>query len=564
MASQDGSAPVDGDLGYWRAEASRLAAENAELRAENDVQRGRIADLEGQVAALAEKVAALARLAFGTSSEKQASAGKRPADGAGDGGQPDAGTGRRRGQQPGSPGHPRRDYSHLPTTEEVHDVAEDERVCPRCAAPYAPFGEETCEQIDWAVTLTRTVHRRPSYRRTCRCPVRGVLVAPPPIKPIGKGRFTAGFLARLLVEKFVLGRPVHRIVAALAFEGLDLAEGTLAGVFAALAGLLAPLAAAMAARNARAAHLHADETRWHVFAAVDGKDSTRWWLWVFVGPDTTVFRIARSRSFAVLAEHLGVDPDTGELPEGRTLLLSSDFYAVYQVLGAVDGVDTLWCWSHIRRYFVRAGDAHPELAAWAAGWVERIGALYLARQAMNAADPAGSAYRYAAAQFSAALNGIDADRRTQAGNTGLHPAAARVLATLDREWEGLARHKEFPQAALDNNAAERALRTPVVGRKNYYGSGSVVSAELASAAWTVTATAQRAGLNPLAYLTAYLDACAQAGGKAPTGEALSAFLPWAASDNDLADWRRSGRTGPEGTGTEGTGPGPDRCTGPAP
>ena len=44
------------------------------------------------------------------------------------------------------------------------------------------------------------------------------------------------------------------------------------------------------------------------------------------------------------------------------LLLSSDFYVVYQILGRVDGVDNLWCWSHIRRYFIRAGDAHPELA----------------------------------------------------------------------------------------------------------------------------------------------------------------------------------------------------------
>jgi len=62
--------------------------------------------------------------------------------------------------------------------------------------------------------------------------MRGVISAPPVPQAIGKGRFTAGFLARLLVEKFVLGRPVHRIAAALAMEGLDVAEGTLAGVLA--------------------------------------------------------------------------------------------------------------------------------------------------------------------------------------------------------------------------------------------------------------------------------------------------------------------------------------------
>ncbi len=150
----------------------------------------------------------------------------------------------------------------MPTREEIHDVPPEELWCPCCGAGYAPFGEECCEQIDWQVTLTRIVHRRPTYRRTCGCPVGGVLVAPPVPKAIAKGRFTCGFLARLLVEKFVLGRPAHRIVAALAHDGLDLAEGTLAGVFAACAALLAPLAELITARNAEAGHLHVDETSW--------------------------------------------------------------------------------------------------------------------------------------------------------------------------------------------------------------------------------------------------------------------------------------------------------------
>ena len=66
-------------------------------------------------------------------------------------------------------------------------------------------------------------------------------------------------------------------------------------------------------------------------------------------------------------------------------------------------------------------------------------------------------------------------------SSSLSPAAAKVRATLDREWEGLARHKEFPELPLDSNTAERALRGPVAGRKNYYGSGSVASADLAAA-----------------------------------------------------------------------------------
>lgn len=247
----------------WRAEAERLAVENAALRA-------RVGELEAQVAALMEQVATLSRLAFGKSSEKTPKpAGSQPSEGAKSA--EDSGQARRRGQRPGSAGHGRRDYSHLPTTEVVHDVAAAERVCSRCGAGYAPFGEERCEQLHWEVQVSRIVHRYPTYRRACRCPVRGVLIAAPVPKPIPKGRFTAGFLARLVTEKFVLGRPVHRIAAALAFEGCEVAEGTIAGVLTAVSGLLAPLAAAITERNSAAGHAHVDETSWQVFEAVRGQ-----------------------------------------------------------------------------------------------------------------------------------------------------------------------------------------------------------------------------------------------------------------------------------------------------
>jgi hypothetical protein len=77
-----------------------------------------------------------------------------------------------------------------------------------------------------------------------------------------------------------------------------------------------------------------------------------------------------------------------------------------------------------------------------------------------------------------------------------------------------------------NNRAERALRTPVIGRKNFYGSGAQWAAHLAADVWTVTATAARHGIEPLALLTSYLQACARNGGTAPAGAGLDPFLPW--------------------------------------
>ena len=86
-----------------------------------------------------------------------------------------------------------------------------------------------------------------------------------------KGLFTAGFLARLAYEKHVLGRPVHRIVAALAADGFDVAPGTLCGALKQVAPLIAPWAEAIAAHGRTAGHVHADETSWQVFEDVDGQ-----------------------------------------------------------------------------------------------------------------------------------------------------------------------------------------------------------------------------------------------------------------------------------------------------
>jgi transposase len=207
--------------------------------------------------------------------------------------------------------------------------------------------------------------------------------------------------------------------------------------------------------------------------------------------------------------------------EPRQLVISSDFYSVYTSAGRrADGLVNLFCWAHIRRYFVRAGDANPaQLTYWTQVWLDRIKALDTAHEELMAA-------------WDAALAAIDEARITQMAAPGLQEAAKKTLATLDREWDGLVAHRDDPMISLDNNAAERALRRPVVTRKNAYGSRTDDAARLAARIWTVTATAEMAGLNVLtyltAYLTAYLDACGRNGAKPLAPPDLERFLPWTA------------------------------------
>ncbi len=68
------------------------------------------------------------------------------------------------------------------------------------------------------------------------------------------------------------------------------------------------------------------------------------------------------------------------------------------------------------------------------------------------------------------------------------------------------------------------LRNPVVGRKNYYGSGSVWSGMLATIIFTILQTLLKNNIDPQKWLFEYFNACADNGGKPPEG--LDSFLPW--------------------------------------
>ena len=198
---------------------------------------------------------------------------------------------------------------------------------------------------------------------------------------------------------------------------------------------------------------------------------------------------------------------------------------------------------------MRASDANPaRLTYWTAAWLERIKTRYAAHDKLMAAwaEAAAPARRQATdtaarleeayAAWDAATGAIDAARKIQMIGPGLPEPAQKALATLDREWDGLAAHRGYPMISLDNNAAERALRRPVVTRKNAYGSRNEDAARLAARVWTVTATAEMAGLNVLTSLIAYLDARGRNGGKPPGGPDLERFLPWNAAPEDLRAW----------------------------
>jgi len=505
-------------------ESCRLKVENLELRSERGYWQGqhkraveREEQLKNEVAQHKARIKDLEKRLYGRKSEKKK---ERPtgsdAEGKEEGGK------RPRGHQAGAAGHGRRSYEQLPVVEEVYDLAQDQKRCPICGLPYELFpGTEDSEEIEIEVKAYRRRIRRTRYTPGCQCgAAAGIISAKGPAKLIPKGRLGISVWAMILVEKYLYQRPVYRILESLAVYGVDICPGTVGDGLKRLAPVFEPVQKAIQEKNRQEHQWHADETRWLVFEHPEGKLNHRWYLWVFVSASTVLYLVDPRRSTKVIEEHLG------GVQEG---ILCVDRYAAYKCFArAHPGVVLAFCWTHQRRDFLEAATSWPELEGWAHGWVERIGDVFHLN-ALRVAHPVGSEeFGQQDQRLREVLSQLDSKREQELGQQKLDAECRGVLQSLKNHWEGLEVFVENPQIPMDNSEAERRMRGPAVGRKNYYGSGSIWSAHCTAWLFSIFQTLLKWHINPRQWLCEYLSACARNGGAAPAD--LAAFLPWQMTD----------------------------------
>src|SRR5512135_2074744 len=436
---------------------------------------------------------------------------------------------RPRGQRRGKPGPKRRDYSHLPAVEQVVELPVEQQWCTGCGEPFALFpGTDDATILEVEVRAHRRVYRRRRYRPTCSGGTHpGIVTAPPPAKVIPKSILGVSVWVTVLLDKFLFYRPTYRLLEDLSTQGLDLSQGTLTDGLQGLLPLFEPVYDQLVEHSQQQTQWHADETRWLVFAAQEGKVGHRWYLWVFHAADVVVFILSPGRSHETPEEHLG------PVEEG---ILIVDRYAAYLAMAQVkDGTILLaFCWAHVRRDFLTVARSWPDQEAWALGWVDRIGALYECNDRRLEASDAAPLFATRDQEVRRCVTAMEQQREAELSQPELHPARRKVLESLREHWPGLTVFVDHPEVPMDNNTAERSERGPVVGRKNYYGSGAVWSGRLAAMMFSLFQTLALWRLNPRLWLTAYLMACAEAGGRAPSRP--EALLPWNLSEEQRRAW----------------------------
>jgi len=506
------------DSRYWRRQHDRAIAREAALKQENERLQAVIRDLKQRL--------------YGKRSEKTATQTEAQTN--------ESQASRSRGQAPNGQGHGRTLRPHLPIREEWHPLPSNQQICPQCAKPYVGISKtEDSEiiEIDVAAHVRRI--KRQCYRKGCDCPqVPTLITAPPAPRLIPKSSIGVSVWVEVLLQKYQYSIPTNRLCTDLKTLGAPISQGTLTGGLQKMAPLFEPLCEALMERHLTERLFHGDETRWKVFQEVEGKIGHRWYLWLTRSASVVFFWMAPGRGADEIKAHLS------ELNRDVTIIFVCDRYKAYQCWAKDFPLLLLaYCWAHVRRDFLEGAKAWPVLASWMHSWVEAIGELYYLNaerlavwnQELPLAEQA-EAFQSRHRLLADGLTAMATKRDGVLADPDLHSAQKKVLSSLKKHWSGLTVFLDHPQTPMDNNKAENSARNPATGRKNYYGSGAEWSAELAAMLFSVLQTIILWNINPRHWLTVYLTACAENGGKPPTD--LTPFMPWAMDEARLGELKQ--------------------------
>ena len=423
------------------------------------------------------------------------------------------------------PGHGRKPLPrNLRRERREYKLSEAEQLCPCCQKPRVKIGEEISEQLEYVpASLFLIEHVR--FKYACQhCAAQAqpaqISTAPKPDALFAKGLPGPGLVAQVIVCKYSDHLPLHRQERIFQRQGVSLSRQTLCDWMAASAALLRPLYDVMVSLVLQARVIHTDDT--HVPIQDDQRDTTRKGrLWVYLGDQghaCNVFAYTPSRAR---------DGPQQFLADFRGHL-QADAFSGYDGIFTNGLVEEVACWAHARRKFyeARTSDAARSHEALA-----RIGRLYAiekeAREQIDHDDldvAQADALRLRLRQEQAvpeltALGHWLAEQHTQV--LPKSPMGQAITYTQN-QWNALNRYATAGFLAIDNNAAERALRAIAIGRKNWLFCGSDNGGHTAAVLFSFTSSCQRHQLDPFVYLRDVLHKLAAS---PLSADQLTALLP---------------------------------------
>lgn len=382
-------------------------------------------------------------------------------------------------------------------------------LCPDCGGELRLVGENMSEILDM-ITAQMKIVEIARLKKSCRCCEKMVQL-PAPSRPIPGSMAGAGLLAYILVSKFDDHLPLYRLNEIFARMGADIPDSTLADWCGRAMRVLQPLIERIEASIMGSDILHADDTPIRVLdrslrVGGLGKGVKKGRIWTYVrdqrpwagaAPPGAVYYFAPDWKEGHVHHHL----------RQASGILQADGYKGYAKLyePGADGKPRFReaaCWAHWRRDFHDIWTSNKSEIAREA--LDRIGALYdIEREiAGQPADVRLTARQKRSRPKVEALRVWAQAQLTRLPGKGDLASAFRY--GLSR-WSSLCLFLDDGRVAMDNNAAERALRPIGIGRKNWLFAGADTGAETLARAMTIIETAKMNDVDPQAYLADVLE-----------------------------------------------------------
>ena len=386
-------------------------------------------------------------------------------------------------------GHGSREQPHLPVIDQIIELANAEKKCSVCAGELSEMtGQYEESEVVTVVKRSFVIERHLRKKYRCRCNA-NVVTAPAASKLQPGGRYSVEFGVEVALNKYLDHLPLERQVRMMRREGLEIDSQTLWDQLNVLARHLEPVYDALGKKVLESPVIHADETRWPLMGSKKKSAGT---VWGVSSPDIAYYRMLPTKSTEdgrkVLGNYRGIAVVDG--------------YAVYEVLArAGPELRLAHCWAHVKRKFDEASEHYPQACSEV---LRLIGKLYEVERLVPGPFPGDDEAQKLRLRLRKERSWpiLSSIREWALAQRGLPRSDfSKAVRYMLERWAKLTLFVENPLVYPDNNAAERALRGPVVGRKNHYGSRSKRGTEVAALFYTLCETVKLRNVEPRAYLT---------------------------------------------------------------